>query len=217
MKTRKFELTVTVADQDADLLDRVPAIAANAFVGTALRASASAAEPALTLPVRPVSLIWDGPCAVTESHCGIAMGWYVDCDSAVCRDCAPAGFASGDYSEWPGFEGWEDPLAICNDDESDSVTHCRECGAVIVHDLTAEGGEYVKEAIAELISEPGSHTADVIAQWTDAYEDRFGDKDWADILEYAGISPREVVENLMVLAGARKYEPAPDNPDGRLF
>ena len=74
-----------------------------------------------------------------------------------------------------------------------------------------------RSAIAELISEPGSHTADVIAQWTDAYEDRFGDKDWADILEYAGISPREVVENLMVLAGARKYEPAPDNPDGRLF
>lgn len=162
----------------------------------------------LPLPLRPVALIWDGPCAVTESHYGIALGYYVNCDDAVCRDCAPAGFAEGDYSEWPGFEGWESPAAIFNDSESDTPTHCRQCGAVITHDLTREGGEYVKDAVAELISEPGSHTADVIAQWWAAYAGTgLNDKDFADILEYAGISLRDVIEHLMVAAGARQYVP----------
>jgi hypothetical protein len=164
----------------------------------------------LNLPLRPVTLTWNGPCAVTESRYGIPMGWYVNCDDAVCRDCAPAGFKlfPADYSAWPGFEGWEEPLAICNDDESDSVTHCRECGAVIAHDLTADGGESVKDAVAELISEPGSHTADVIAQWFDAYAGTaLDDKDCADILEYAGISLRNIIEHLMVAAGCQQYIP----------
>lgn len=162
----------------------------------------------LGLPLRPVALIWDAPTAVTEPRYGIAMGWYVDCDSAVCRDCAPRGFGSGDYSEWPGFEGWESPLAICYDNESDSVTHCRQCGAVIAHDLTPDGAEAVKDAVAELISEPGSHTADVVAQWWEAYAGTaLDDKDYADVLEYAGISLRDVIENLMVAAGCRKYIP----------
>lgn len=160
------------------------------------------------LPVWPVSFIWDGPCAVTESSYGIALGYYVNCDDAVCRDCAPAGFEAGDYSEWPGFEGWESPAAIFMDDASDSVTYCRQCGAVIAHDLTTDGAEAVKDAVAELISEPGSHTADVMAQWWEAYAGTgLNEKDYADILEYAGISLRDVIEHLMVAAGVRQYIP----------
>src|SRR5215831_15331661 len=98
----------------------------------------------LNLPLRPVSLIWDGPRAVTESRYGIALGYYVTCDDALCRDC----FDKPGYT-WPGFEGWEEPIAIFNDSESDTPTHCCQCGAVIRHDLTPDGGEYVKDAVAE--------------------------------------------------------------------
>jgi hypothetical protein len=109
------------------------------------------------------------PCAVTTSYHGIAIGYYVDCDDAVCRDCAPAGFDNGDYSQWPGFEGWEEPIAIFMDAEADTPTHCTECGAVIAHDLTPDGESHVLEAIADLAGDPGSHSAEVVAQWWDAY------------------------------------------------
>jgi hypothetical protein len=116
------------------------------------------------------TLVWDGPCAVTESHCGIAIGYYTDCDTAHCRDCIPDAdvWARGDYTGWPGFEGWEAPAVIFNDTESDTPTHCGKCGAVIQHDLTAEGAHYVRDAIAEFIAGDG-HTPDVMAQWWDAY------------------------------------------------
>jgi len=57
------------------------------------------------------TLVWDGPCAVTESRYGIAIGWYTDCDTALCRDCVPDAdaWARGDYASWDGFESWEDP------------------------------------------------------------------------------------------------------------
>lgn len=28
------------------------------------------------------TIVWDGPCAVTESRYGIAIGYYIDCDTA---------------------------------------------------------------------------------------------------------------------------------------
>ncbi len=142
-----------------------------------------------------VTLIYDAPKAVTESHYGIAIGYYVNCDDAVCRDDAPTGFASGDYSEWPGFEGWEEPAAIFNDSESDTPTHCVTCGAVIAHDLTVDGDHYVMDAITEFISDGSSHNADVMAQWWDAYGNTLSESDL-----------REVIERAMVAAGARELD-----------
>jgi hypothetical protein len=139
-----------------------------------------------------ITLIYDAPPAVTESSYGVAIGYYTDCDSAVCRDCAPRGFEAGDYSEWPGFEGWEEPSAIFNDTESDTPTHCVKCQAVIRHDLTVDGTTYVTDAIAEFISDGSSHDADCMAQWWDAYSDTL---DAADL--------REIIERAMVAAGCR--------------
>jgi hypothetical protein len=139
--------------------------------------------------------IYDAPPAVTESCYGIAMGWYTDCDSAVCRNCAPSGFARGDFSEWGGFEGWEEPAAICYDDESDGPTHCVKCSAVITHDLTCDGTRYVLNSVLEFITD-GSHTPDVMAQWWDAYYETF---DKADLIE--------VIEKAMVAKGVREYKP----------
>jgi hypothetical protein len=134
-----------------------------------------------------VTLKYDAPTAVTESHHGIAIGHYVDCDSAVCRDCAPAGFESGDYSAWPGFEGWESPLAIFFSSESDTPTHCVECDAVICHDLTTDGATYVTDSIAEFITGE-SHTPDLMAQWWDAYSDTLDESDLRDIIERAMVA-----------------------------
>jgi hypothetical protein len=142
------------------------------------------------------NFIYDAPPAVTESRYGVALGWYVTCDDAVCRSCAPDGFAAGDYSEWGGFESWETPAAITFSDESDSVTHCRECSAVIGHDLTPDGTRYVLTAITEFITGEG-HTPDVMAQWWDAYCDTF---DEADL--------RDIIENAMLAQGCREHKPS---------
>ncbi len=106
--------------------------------------------------------------AITASQHGIAIGYYVDCDTAVCADDAPAGFVSGDYSEWPGFEGWESPAAIFMDSESDSVTHCGTCGRVIRHDLTTEGSESITDSLGRYLD--GGHLG-AVAQWMEAYGD----------------------------------------------
>lgn len=109
--------------------------------------------------------------ALTESRHGVPMGFYTDCDTAVCRECAPDGFMAGEYSEWPGFEGWESPAPIFMTDESDSVTHCAKCGRVIAHDLTAEGMASITESLERHLA---GDTGAAIAQWMEAYGEDMG-------------------------------------------
>lgn len=75
------------------------------------------------------------------------VGYYITCDDAICDECAPAGFADGDYSFWDGFEDWDEPIAISSGDELDAPTHCVDCEALIAHQLTSVGYEYVADAI----------------------------------------------------------------------
>jgi hypothetical protein len=110
--------------------------------------------------------------AATESHHGIALGYYVDCDTALCLDClpGPAGkWAAGDYVGWPGFESWESPAAIFMDSESDSVTHCGACGRVLRHDLTTEGYASITDSLERALESGDIGSA--IEQWMDAYGD----------------------------------------------
>src|SRR5690242_1951676 len=95
---------------------------------------------------------YNAPRAVTAGVYGEEIGWYVDCDTAVCRDCEP-GYARGDFNTWGGFEGWEQPLAIFYHSESDSVTFCSRCGAVIRHDLTTDGTVSLITDLAEFLAE----------------------------------------------------------------
>lgn len=146
------------------------------------------------------TLTWDGPCAVTESSYGIALGYYTDCDTALCRDCIPDAdaWAAGDYTGWNGFEGWESPGAIFTDTESDTPTHCGKCGAVIRHDLTGDGVRYVMDAIAEFIAGEG-HAPDVMAQWWDAYgEDEY-------VLDHGDLC--EIIRRAMAARGCTEYVP----------
>ena len=59
-------------------------------------------------------------------------GWVSDGD-VYCEDCM--GIPSPDDSPYDG--------------ESDSPTHCGGCGVPIIHELTADGVEYVREALAD--------------------------------------------------------------------
>lgn len=131
-----------------------------------------------------MGLHYSAPIAQTASRYGVAIGYYVNCDDAVCADDAPAGFDAGDYSQWEGFDGWEEPAVIFMDTESDTPTHCVKCGRVIRHDLTADGIRYVADAIVEQITD-GSHTGEVIAQWWDAYQDAMDESDLRGIVERA--------------------------------
>jgi len=150
------------------------------------------------------TLVWDGPCAVTESRYGIAIGWYTDCDTALCQDCVPDAdaWARGDYASWDGFESWEEPAVIFADTASDTPTHCGACGAVIRHDLTADGARYVMDAIAEFIA-GDSHNPDVMAQWWDAY----GEDEYA--LDHGDLC--EIIRRAMAARGCSEYVPATDD------
>lgn len=97
---------------------------------------------------------------------GEILGWYVNPDDALCAEHAPTAWAGGDYSTWNGFQGWESPAAITQDDESDSVTHCMTCGEVIPHRLTLEGYESISEALSNALD---GNMGAAIERWMDEY------------------------------------------------
>ena len=94
------------------------------------------------------------------------IGFYVNCDDALCAEH----FVEPAERVVTGEITADDPLAIFPDTESDSPTHCVQCGALIPHALTPDGVGYVSDAIAEW-RDWGVGNADVLRQWVEAYED----------------------------------------------
>lgn len=79
------------------------------------------------------------------------LGYYLTCDDAVCTRCYDE---TGGLETWladGGFEDWPDPLEITSSDESDTPTHCGICEALIPHQLTNYGMDYVREALADAV------------------------------------------------------------------
>jgi hypothetical protein len=81
------------------------------------------------------------------------IGYYVTCDDAMCANCAPDGFADGDYTDWSGFEGWTEPIAIFDDSESDSTTFCKVCESLIPQTLTSVGIADLVERMTETVKD----------------------------------------------------------------
>ena len=81
-------------------------------------------------------------------------GWVDDCE-VYCADCLDLQFPANDDDDGSlmGFRSSNDNdwREWCNtfDGESDSPIHCNGCGVPIIHDLTIEGVEYVREAVAD--------------------------------------------------------------------
>lgn len=112
------------------------------------------------------------------------IGYYLNCDDAVCTDDAPAGFANEDYSEWSGFEGWETPAVIFDHEESDTPTHCKTCEALIPHALTSDGADYVAEKIGSNLGDTG-HTVRYVSEWWDEYGDGLSEDQLREIITEA--------------------------------
>lgn len=87
------------------------------------------------------------------------IGFYVTCDDAECVDCH-------DPDAWPGFEGWDEPIAIFSLTEADAPTHCSKCEAVIPHALTSDGVAYVQDLL-----DAGDGRPEIHAVWVEVYGD----------------------------------------------
>ena len=90
------------------------------------------------------------------------VGYYLNCDTAVCVDCAPTPTDETDCDD--GY-----PAPIYDDMESDTPTHCANCEALIPHALTDDGYRYVEERIAGHLADPTDGRACVLAAWWREY------------------------------------------------
>lgn len=86
------------------------------------------------------------------------LGYYTDCDTAVCQDCATE-------------EDAKDPYAVISyfAEPVDCPCHCAVCGELVDTGLTAEGKKYVREA---LLADDGAPA--VLEQWLNAYGQTVG-------------------------------------------
>jgi hypothetical protein len=94
---------------------------------------------------------------------GEVIGWYAgeDMHGPYCPDCyAEMGLAGGDT----------DTPIFAYGHEADAPSHCAVCEALIPHDLTPDGIEYVREAVREAAENPGdTWRAMITGQWRDRY------------------------------------------------
>ena len=103
------------------------------------------------------------------------VGYYINCDDALCTACFDEYYPGDDWeiqvARWlkaGGFEDWTEPLTILESSETDSPTHCDDCGIVIEEILTRAGGFYVVESMRECIDEGKMNP--VVAQWFEVWE-----------------------------------------------
>ena len=102
------------------------------------------------------------------------IGYYVTCDDALCMECVGKlpvieNPPNAEYPWWQGFEGWPEPLSISESDESDSPTHCVECGVLLEHDLTVFGYSMIFDAVLEGFADGKQNP--VVVVWLNAYRD----------------------------------------------
>lgn len=110
----------------------------------------------------------------------MALGYYVNCDDALCGDCFRKQHGDDDlgrpdspgfqaWREGGGFEGWDEPVAILRDDEADTPTNCRGCEHLIPHRLTDDGVDYVAEHLGRVLRDPNDGRRCVVRDWVNEY------------------------------------------------
>lgn len=127
------------------------------------------------------------------------LGYYVNCDDALCVDCFTRAYGSfshleteqerwdGQAQNWRadgGFEEWDEPLALLSDEEQDTPTHCCECHELMPHALTSHGYEYVREHIVEALEQGEVQHPDslrVVRSWWEEYGPYMSESEIADM------------------------------------
>ena len=113
----------------------------------------------------------------------LADVWCDDCGRAICERLTREGTAPANPDDEWTFDSDEYPKRASDDDESDTPQHCaagEECinaielpsgGKVglLFGELTRDGVEYVKEAIAE--AQEGLGSKEVVDLWRQHYAD----------------------------------------------
>ncbi len=102
------------------------------------------------------------------------VGYYLTCDDAYCEEHA-------DLEGWEGFEGWEAPIAIDDQEAVDSPIHCEECGVLLETDLTSDGYKYVLDAILEDFMDGKRNP--VTHAWA-KYFSQYADWGFSDVLDF---------------------------------
>ena len=97
---------------------------------------------------------------------GEVIGYYVSPDmlGPFCPDC---------YARVINPDGGERELDVpifAIGHEADTPSHCELCEALIPHDLTPDGIEYVREAVQACIDDaPGAGRRGIVEQWRRQY------------------------------------------------
>jgi hypothetical protein len=98
------------------------------------------------------------------------IGYRVTCEDAQCSDCYQR---AGGLTAWlsaGGFEDWREPIPISSEgDPADSPTHCRDCHALIPHQLTKAGLTLVAQTIRDAIAYPWAHSLPSVRLWAAVY------------------------------------------------
>jgi hypothetical protein len=92
------------------------------------------------------------------------LGYYLDCDDAVCADCV----TEAELREDDRVDPENLPNPIFDYSESDTPTHCIRCEALIAHALTGDGYDYVREAVRDFFLVKRGRR-EILAQWVAQY------------------------------------------------
>lgn len=120
---------------------------------------------------------------------GDPIGYYIDCDQAICIDCVKAKWEDEEtfFAYWKmqgGFESWAAPLVITEEEESDTPINCCDCTHLIRASLTNDGYIYVAVEIVEKFR-GGSGNSDVLREWWEYYGEGYGKSQLRGIIESA--------------------------------
>jgi hypothetical protein len=106
------------------------------------------------------------------------------CGRATCARLTAEGSAPENPQDEASFDSDEFPKGPTDEGESDSPSHCAECGAFLESELTEEGDAYVRDAVTQaqrrdLDAAPGQPGPDAVAltEWAPYYIDGYHDCD----------------------------------------
>jgi len=112
------------------------------------------------------------------------IGYYINCDEALCADCANTE-GIGKANEKEAEISPTNPAPIYRDTEADAPTHCARCQVLIPHQLTSAGLSFIADVIATRLCGLLANES-VVAAWWRVYGDQISDDcirdtidDWA--------------------------------------